>query len=229
MFVSLMLISMTTTMTFAYTVLRRQSATQQQRQLPLHMIDRNIADMIDQEYYRQHHKEEYHQQWMERHQPQIKTKPSNLDHTNSDMMMTMVGVLDTYTISNDDDDVILNRRQLLRDEKLARTNPQQYCMDRCIATGYCDVYEDLYVIICLLYGSGHILPGGYRVCIGSVVIPHSSRCFYSLFQCLTMSFSIRLPLHISSLSLINLPPKPHQKQALILHPNRSLAFVPIVY
>ena len=145
-----------TTMTFAYTVLRRQSATQQQRQLPLHMIDRNIADMIDQEYYRQHHKEEYHQQWMERHQPQIKTKPSNLDHTNSDMMM-VVGVLDTYTINNnDDDDVILNRRQLLRDEKLARTNPQQYCMDRCIATGYCDVYEDLYVIICLLCGGGHI-------------------------------------------------------------------------
>ena len=224
-----MLISMTTTMTFAYTIRRRQSATQQQRQLPLHMIDRNIADMIDQEYYRQHHKEEYHQQWMERHQPQIKTKPSNLDHTNSDMMMTMVGVLDTYTISNDDDDVILNRRQLLRDEKLARTNPQQYCMDRCIATGYCDVYEDLYVIICLLYGSGHILPGGYRVCIGFVLIPHSSRCFYSLFQFLSMSFSIRLPLHVSSSSLINLPPEPHQKQALILHPNRSLAFVPIVY
>ena len=232
MFVSLMLISMTTTMTFAYTILRIPSATQQQRQLPLHMIDRNIADMIDQEYYRQHHKEEYHQQWMERHQPQIKTKPSNLDHTNSDMMMTMVGVLDTYTISNDDDDVILNRRQLLRDEKLARTNPQQYCMDRCIATGYCDVYEDLYVIICLLCGGGHIftwwIPCLHWFCSHST---HKTLISLVLFS-FSMShnvFLLCLPRHISSSSLINLPPEPHQKQALIFHPNRSLAFVPIVY
>jgi hypothetical protein len=50
--------------------------------------------------------------------------------------------LDTYQVDTTDDDSLLNRRQWIRDEKLARTNPEQYCMDRCIATGYCDVYED---------------------------------------------------------------------------------------
>ena len=93
----------------------------------LHMIDKNTANMIDQEYFRQHHKEEYHQQWMEQNQQQVKQT---------------VTTLDTYNVDDDNEDMLLNRRQLLRDEKLARTNPQQYCMDRCIATGYCDVYED---------------------------------------------------------------------------------------
>jgi hypothetical protein len=103
----------------------------------VNMIDKNIADMIDQEYYRQHHMEEYHQQWMERNQPHIQRTTMAADDT-------VMGVSDTYQVDTDSDEsfVLLNRRQMLRDEKLARTNPQQYCMDRCISTGYCDVYED---------------------------------------------------------------------------------------
>ena len=34
-------------------------------------------------------------------------------------------------------------RQHVKDEKMARNNPEQYCADRCLATGNCDVYEDL--------------------------------------------------------------------------------------
>ena len=115
--------------------------TAQQQQLQrvvLQMIDRNVADMIDQEYYRQHHKEEYHERWMVQHQSQLKTT-------------TTTEAADTYHNDNDDDDKMWNRRQFLRDEKLARTDPQQYCRDRCIATGYCDVYEDLYVLLRVLY------------------------------------------------------------------------------
>eukprot|EP00979_Chaetoceros_neogracilis_P016450 scaffold8032_cov265-Chaetoceros_neogracile.AAC.11 len=26
---------------------------------------------------------------------------------------------------------------------MARMNPEKYCADRCISTGYCDVYEDM--------------------------------------------------------------------------------------
>ena len=36
-----------------------------------------------------------------------------------------------------------NFRQHAKDEKMAINNPEQYCADRCLATGNCDVYEDL--------------------------------------------------------------------------------------
>ena len=31
-----------------------------------------------------------------------------------------------------------------RDEKLAQEDPKAWCADRCLATGYCDVLEDIY-------------------------------------------------------------------------------------
>ena len=120
------------------TTITAQQQQQQQQRVVLQMIDRNVADMIDQEYYRQHHKEEYHERWMVQHQSQLKTT-------------TTTEAADTYHNDNDNDDKMWNRRQFLRDEKLARTDPQQYCRDRCIATGYCDVYEDLYVLLRVLY------------------------------------------------------------------------------
>ena len=35
-------------------------------------------------------------------------------------------------------------RQSAKDKKLARSDPQKYCADRCVATGNCDVYEDIF-------------------------------------------------------------------------------------
>ena len=34
-------------------------------------------------------------------------------------------------------------RQVARDRRLAREDPRRYCADRCVATGNCDVYEDV--------------------------------------------------------------------------------------
>jgi hypothetical protein len=31
----------------------------------------------------------------------------------------------------------------LRDERMAKANPKKYCVDRCLATGYCEVLEDI--------------------------------------------------------------------------------------
>lgn len=31
-----------------------------------------------------------------------------------------------------------------RDEKLAKEDPKEWCADRCLATGYCDILEDIY-------------------------------------------------------------------------------------
>jgi len=35
-------------------------------------------------------------------------------------------------------------RQHAKDKKLAKEDPQRYCADRCVATGNCDVYEDIF-------------------------------------------------------------------------------------
>ena len=34
----------------------------------------------------------------------------------------------------------------IRDEKLAKENPKAWCADRCLATGYCEVLEDIYTM-----------------------------------------------------------------------------------
>jgi hypothetical protein len=33
-------------------------------------------------------------------------------------------------------------KQHMRDRKLARDDPQAYCADRCLTTGYCEVFEE---------------------------------------------------------------------------------------
>jgi hypothetical protein len=38
----------------------------------------------------------------------------------------------------------INPMQFKRDKRLAEKDPQQYCADRCVATGNCEVYEDIY-------------------------------------------------------------------------------------
>ena len=35
-------------------------------------------------------------------------------------------------------------REVAKDKKMARNDPQRYCADRCVATGNCDVYEDIF-------------------------------------------------------------------------------------
>ena len=86
-----------------------------------------VADMIDGELWRQGHKSEYAKHWMEKNRGAVL---QSLGGTSGDYMgMTL-----------DDRD---NFRQHAKDEKMAINNPEQYCADRCLATGNCDVYEDL--------------------------------------------------------------------------------------
>ena len=54
------------------------------------------------------------------------------------------GVFDLTMDMKQEEQIIINRRQLERDRRLARLDPTAYCADRCIATGNCDVYEDYF-------------------------------------------------------------------------------------
>ena len=82
-----------------------------------------MADLIDQELYRQSHKKEFENEWMEKNRAAVFAK------LNSEFVM--------------DRDEAQDFRMHKKDENLAKKDPQAYCADRCIATGNCDIYEDL--------------------------------------------------------------------------------------
>lgn len=92
-------------------------------------IEDEIADMIDKELYRQQHLKDFENEWME------KNKEAVLLRLNSDDYMMGMG----------EEDLRENFRQMQKDKKLASKDPYAYCAERCITTGNCDVYEDLYV------------------------------------------------------------------------------------
>jgi hypothetical protein len=83
--------------------------------------------MIDGELFRQGHKQEFENKWMEKNRNVI-LHQLNKDGPDMDAMP----------------DEQLNFREKFRDTKMAATDPQRYCADRCIATGNCDVYEDIF-------------------------------------------------------------------------------------
>jgi hypothetical protein len=94
-------------------------------------IEKWVADMIDQELFREQHKADYERAWMEKNRAAVL---KGFQSSDSNLLVTEAGADDA-----------LDARQKVKDTKLARENPQQYCADRCVATGHCDVYEDLYV------------------------------------------------------------------------------------
>jgi hypothetical protein len=86
-----------------------------------------VADMIDGEKNRLDHMKDFEKEWME------KNREAVLFHFN-----------DGARAVPDDDDPQQDFQQMAKDRNLAKKNPQQYCADRCIATGNCDVYEDFF-------------------------------------------------------------------------------------
>ena len=79
--------------------------------------------MIDGELDRESHKKEYENEWMK------KNRAAVLSRMESDFIPVLA----------DGDEM----RQARKDRRMAEKNPAQYCADRCIATGHCDVYEDM--------------------------------------------------------------------------------------
>ena len=89
--------------------------------------------MIDGELVRQGHLNEWETEWARKHKKYTAPMGDNPDATASSLMAGDFGA------SNN-----LNPMELRRDKALADRDPQQYCADRCVATGNCDVYEDMF-------------------------------------------------------------------------------------
>ena len=112
----------TSLMANAFVVPRRESS----KPLTRRYLEDWVADMIDGEVYRQSHKKEFEQKWMEK---------------NRGAILHQLSFGNDFASLEEEEQVF---RQELKDKRLAETNPQQYCADRCIATGNCDVYEDIF-------------------------------------------------------------------------------------
>jgi hypothetical protein len=102
--------------------------------------------MIDQEYWREHHKKEFEIEWMEKNKEAVLHTLRKADNGMGNLSDNSgIGSLVMDVMAEPEQEF----RQMVKDRRLARTNPRQYCADRCIAAGYCDVYEDLYVNFCV--------------------------------------------------------------------------------
>lgn len=84
-----------------------------------------MAELIDGELDREIHRKEYENEWMK------KNRAAVLSRMESDFIPFL------------EEDGAGEMRQQRKDRRMAEKNPAQYCADRCIATGHCDVYEDM--------------------------------------------------------------------------------------
>jgi len=96
-------------------------------------IEDDIADMIDNELVRLQNIKQFKIEEFQRQKKQLLVTKSTPDEV-------LTGVSDY--MSNDGD--VPNQRQMFRDKRLAKEDPQRYCIDRCLSTGSCEVYEDFF-------------------------------------------------------------------------------------
>lgn len=88
-------------------------------------LEDHIAEMIDTNHHRKFHKEALDQRRQENNS-RVKepVTPLEYEFTSDELSDNMV--------------------EMRRDQMLANKDPQKYCADRCVSTGHCDVYEDLF-------------------------------------------------------------------------------------
>jgi hypothetical protein len=96
-------------------------------------IDKKIADMIDIELLRQKDRAAYNEHIRNKKDPLVeKMKKEFQEHRPIPEFFegSMGGGDDTF--------------QKRKDQRMLRNSPEQYCADRCLATGNCDVLEDFF-------------------------------------------------------------------------------------
>mmetsp|Transcript_38639 Transcript_38639/g.83950 ORF Transcript_38639/g.83950 Transcript_38639/m.83950 type:complete len:212 (-) Transcript_38639:155-790(-) len=97
-------------------------------------LEDHIADLIDSELVRVGKLKEWEREWHEKNKPFIEPK------TNAEAVDSLL----SSTTASDDGVDRINPMMLKRDQRMAEKDPQKYCADRCVATGNCEVYEDMF-------------------------------------------------------------------------------------
>ena len=106
--------------------------TFEKRSLLVLNLDKNIADMVDKQYYAVTHpdfiksKEELYRKRNAAYLSEEKVVPTEFEGV--DMIRTDAK----------------DYAQYRKDKFLASKDPQRYCVERCISTGSCEVYEDIF-------------------------------------------------------------------------------------
>jgi len=91
-------------------------------------LEDHIAEMIDREYFRLRHKKIFDVKREERNTVVMEKKlPQDYEFASASDLL-------------ENEDAV----QARRDHLLAKRNPEKYCMERCVATGNCEVFEDLF-------------------------------------------------------------------------------------
>jgi hypothetical protein len=87
---------------------------------------------IDRALYYQHHKKEMENKWEEKNLKVLEpTLPQNYD----------AGDYFNAMNSDDSEDKMIQKR---KDKRLAIKNPERYCADRCMTTGSCEIFEEMF-------------------------------------------------------------------------------------
>jgi len=90
-----------------------------------------VADMVDNELYRQTHRKEYEEEWMKKNKGAVLSQLSDSVVGSYPSMMMNEGEMEAFA-------------EYKRDERMAFAKPDKYCADRCVATGNCDILQDFY-------------------------------------------------------------------------------------
>ena len=83
--------------------------------------------MIDGEVYRQGHKKEFEEEWAKKNRATM-------------MQALKAGNEPSAFMATEEDPT--DFRQHVKDKILASKNPERYCIDRCVSTGNCDIFEE---------------------------------------------------------------------------------------
>mmetsp|Transcript_664 Transcript_664/g.1036 ORF Transcript_664/g.1036 Transcript_664/m.1036 type:complete len:198 (-) Transcript_664:3-596(-) len=106
-------------------------------------LEDHIANMIDNEMRRLYQNHETQSQWEAKQralQAEIHALPENYDFE-AEFEYVEPATVNGFT-SGVDRSISSPRRR--KDEKMVEDDPMRYCADRCVSTGNCDVFEDMF-------------------------------------------------------------------------------------
>eukprot|EP00804_Cyclotella_cryptica_P006203 CCRYP_015278-RA/>CCRYP_015278-RA protein AED:0.00 eAED:0.00 QI:24/1/1/1/1/1/2/232/263 len=141
-------------------------------------LEDHIADMIDGELHRLRHKHEADKEWLAKQRQWSKMEPtlppdfdfddglfgSDLFDDDSAALTAEGSSVQGFTTGVNREISMVQRR---KDEKMANDDPMRYCADRCVTTGNCDVFEDMFDL------------GEFRFCYGFEWTSHDFSRFYN--------------------------------------------------